>query len=246
MPYVKRVVRAGATIEIKKYFSARYGKRDREVRAERTAESSEKQQQINERNAVEKLTWLLNANFGPGDLHLVLTYRQDERPLAEESEALMQKFLRKARKLYKSSGKDLKYVWVTEFENTAIHHHLVVNSFDLREIEKLWPHGRVLCSVLDEKCEYSQLAAYLIKETRKSFRSGKISGKRWNASKNLTKPKIEKVIVASDSWTNDPKPLKGYYIAKELTELGIDDFGFPYQKYVMIKIPEVRKRGRTL
>ena len=106
---------------------------------------------------------------------------------------------------------------------------------------KVFLAGRIHFSIFDNSGDYSKLAAYLVKETSETFRSGKISGKRWNASKNLVKPKIEKEIVSADSWTKSPKAMKGYFIPKTSIEMDVDAFGYPYQKYTMIKIPE--KKG---
>ncbi len=42
--------------------------------------STEAQERINLRRAWQKLEMLLAANFGPGDLHVVLTYEDDHLP----------------------------------------------------------------------------------------------------------------------------------------------------------------------
>lgn len=241
MPYIKRIVRAGDTVEIKKYHSARYGKKENIAREKKANISSKKVQEINEKNAVEKLTWLINTNFGEGDLHVRLTYKDDYYPTPEEARENIRKFLRSLRKVYRENGLELKYVNATEYENKRIHHHLVVNEINPKIIQKLWPYGRVFFTPLDDKGDYSALAVYFVKETRKTFKGNPVSAKRWNASKNLKKPEIEKEIVSADSWTNYPKPIKGYYIPKDSIEMDVDAFGYPYQKYTMIKIPE--KKG---
>ena len=241
MPYVKRTVRAGDTIEVKKYFTSRFGKKDKDKRNAKVNVSSEKMQEINEKNAIEKLTWLLNANFKAGDIHMVLTYNKELLPDEETAKDNLRKFMRNLRKAYKIEGSELKYIDTTEYEHTRIHHHLVINKFDTQKIQELWQYGRIHFSIFDNSGDYSKLAAYLVKETSETFRSGKISGKRWNASKNLVKPKIEKEIVSADSWTKSPKAMKGYFIPKTSIEMDVDAFGYPYQKYTMIKIPE--KKG---
>lgn len=241
MPYIKRIVKAGDTIEVKKYFSSRIGKKDRVQREEKMNVSSDKVQEINEKNAIEKLTWLINTNFGEGDLHIRLTYKDDYYPTPDEARENIRKFLRCLRKEYKKQGLELKYVNSTEYENKRIHHHLVVNEFSPKIIQSLWQYGRVFFTPLDNKGDYSALAVYFVKETRKTFRGNPVSAKRWNASKNLKKPTIEKEIVEADSWTNYPKAIKGYYIPKDSIEMDVDSCGYPYQKYTMIKIPE--KKG---
>lgn len=118
MPYVKCTVEAGNTIEIKKYFSARYGKKAR--RSERKAETEEKQKRINENNAADKLRWLLNSNFGKGDYHVVLTYRRENKPQPEESPQILAAYIRKLRQEYRKKGKELKYIAVIISSQTAL------------------------------------------------------------------------------------------------------------------------------
>ncbi len=241
MPYIKRIVKAGDTIEVKKYFSSRYGKKDKGSREEKLNPTPEKMEEINERNAVEKLTWILNANFGCGDLHCRLTYADEYYPTPEEAKENIRKFLRVLRRVYKIHGvksPELKYVNATEYENKRIHHHIVIPEINPKIVQDLWTYGRTFFSVLDNSGDYRKLAEYLVKETRKSYKGKLVSGKRWNASKNMTKPVISKEVVEADSWTRAPKAVKGYYIPKTSIEMDVDAYGFPYQKYVMIKIPE--------
>ncbi len=241
MPYIKRIVKAGDTIEVKKYFSARYGKKDSGGRARKENETSEKQKKVNENNAAERLTWLINENFRDGDYHIVLTYSDENRPSADESAELLKKYLRKLRSEYRKEGSELKYITVTEYETTNIHHHIIINKFDTSVISDLWMHGGVHFTPLYSNGEYSKLAHYFVKETNKTFKDAVVSGKRWNASRNLRKPHIVKTVVQADSWTKNPKPLKGYYIATDSVAEDVDSFGYAFQKYTMIKIKPVKK-----
>lgn len=241
MPYLKRVVHAGNMIFVKKYFSSRYGKKNFSAKASKSAVSSQKMQETNARNAIDRLTWLINANFKDGDLHMVLTYR-NEKPSPEQAAENLRRYLRKLRAEYKRAGEELKYIWVTEYQNKRIHHHVLINKFDPEIITKLWEHGSNHFTPLYSNGDYTQLATYFVKETEKTYKNDIIGGKRWNSSRNLVKPKIEKEIVEADSWTNYPKALKGYYIPKDSIEQDVDDCGYPYQKYTMIKIPE--KKGK--
>ena len=237
MPYIKRTVRAGGTIEVKKYYSARYGKKNKGIKAERQNISSEKQQEINERNATEKLTWLLNANFGFGDYHVTLTYSDEHKPEPEEAKNCVRRFLRRLRAAYRDNGSELKYVEVTEYENRRIHHHMVLPYIDTRIIASLWNYGGVHFRAIYSE-ELSRLAEYLVKETGKTFRGSVVSAKRWNSSRNLKKPEIKKEIVPADSWRRVPAPMNGYYIPTDKIIIDVDAFGYPYQKYTMIKVPE--------
>jgi hypothetical protein len=245
MPYIKKEIRAGKTIEVEKYFTGRYHKKGC-TRGENKKPTPEKMAQINERNAEKTLRHLLNTNFSPGDLHLTLTYRKDARPDPEGSRKELEKYMRKLRTLYKKRESELKYITVTEYKSKAVHHHLVinmVNNISGKELNDLWINGRTRFTYLDESGQYGALAHYLIKETRKTYQEkGSPSGKRWNPSRNLKKPIVKKEIVKAKEWRKNPEPKKGYMLEKDSIQEGFHDFnGWPYQKYSMVKVPE-RKR----
>ena len=88
--------------------------------------------------------WTLLENFKPGDLHLVLTYRKENRP-ADKSllKKDMQAFLRKCRAVYKKQGRELRYIWVCEYESTAPHFHIILPRIDPGLLQDIWPHGNI-------------------------------------------------------------------------------------------------------
>jgi hypothetical protein len=248
MPYVEKTTWAGKTIEKEKYFTARYNKKGI-ARGKNKNPTSEQVAAINERNAETTLRRLVNHNFKPGDVHLTLTYEKDQRPSPEESKKELASFLRKARTLYKRGGEKLKYITVTEYKNKAIHHHLIVNivnGVSTKELNKMWGKGRPKFTYLDESGQYAALAHYLIKETRKTYaEAGGASGRRWNPSKTLKKPKTKIEIVKAKEWRKEPKPLKGYILETDSIREGYHDFtGWPFQAYSMVKVPE-RERNRN-
>ena len=71
MPYIYAETRAGDTVLVEKYYSSRYKKKGIE-RSVNQSKTSEKQEKVNLRKEIRKLTLKLNANFGYGDYHLVL------------------------------------------------------------------------------------------------------------------------------------------------------------------------------
>lgn len=239
MPYIEEIVIAGKTIEVSKKHSYRYaGKRI--PRGPNKSPTPEDVKKINERNAETHLRRLINTNFRYQDIHLVLTYRRDNRPdTPETAKADLEQFLRKLRNHFKKRGKNLKYIAVTEYKSKAIHHHLIINSMDTRHLTEIWPHGQPRPTYLDSSGQYGQLASYLIKETSKTFNTeDSVHGKRWCASKNLEQPKITKRIISAQSWQKEPKTKKGYVIEKGSIRSGVSEItGYPYQFYRMIKIP---------
>jgi len=238
VPYIMETCVAGRTKEISKRYSARFGKKSisRSPNANPTPEAVRR---VNERGAIAKLRRLINANYGFQDIHLVLTYRRDNRPASPAAAKKdLEKFLRRLRMYHQKAGTVLKYIAVTEYKKAAIHHHLIINSMDTRILTELWEHGQPRPVYLDNTGNYAGLAEYLVKETRETYREREgACQKRWSCSKNLAKPIIRKSIVRADSWRQEPKAPPDYYIEKASIESGYHEItGYGYQFYRLIKI----------
>lgn len=255
MPYIEAITKAGNTVEIERYYSARYNKRG-QGRAERKKPTREEQKKVNTKQAEKKLRRLLNANFNGNDYHVVLPYihkKGDACRTREEMRDDIAKFLRTLRKAYKAAGKELKYVHVAEIgEKGARHHHLVINHIDTAAIVKAWPYARAQIFPLDQSGQYAKLAAYLIKYTDKHAGEGteeELQSKRWNCSKNLLRPETEKRIISSRAWfRSEPsvphKYKKDYELDKDSVSTGIaaaEYGGYGYIRYTLLKKAE---RGR--
>lgn len=244
MAYMKKTIIAGKTIEVRKGYSARYGKKGLK-RSENRLPTREAQKRVNERNALDNLTWKLNANFGVGDVHMVLGYGNRKAPTPEEARKNLDRFTRKARTWYKrETGKELRYISVTEYKRSRIHHHIILPEIPADVLYTLWPHGRPHITPLDPSGSYRALAEYLIKETAETFRTEEAPyKKRWNQSRNLKEPEITVEVVSAQNWRQDPKPIQGYYIDKDSIRAGVSETnGFPYQSYTMIQL-EQRQTG---
>jgi len=234
--YIKRTITAGNFVEIEKTESYVYGEKiARGIKNKPTPEDVKK---INEINAARKLKWLINSNFGYNDIHATLTYRPSERRPPPEAQKLLSKFLEKAKAIYLADGLEFKYISVTEYKRKAIHHHLVIPGIDIRKLTDIWPYGKIRPTYLDNTGNYELLADYLIKETSKTFKEiDGASRKRWNASKNLTKPVIKTEIVKAKSWKAEPKPLKGYFVLQDSIYNGVCEItGRRFQRYSMLKL----------
>lgn len=241
--YLQKTYEAGPMKIVTKYFSSRYGSRGGS-REDWSRPTPEKVAELNERRSEFKLWLLLLQNFRPGDLHLVLTYRRENRP--KEISLLkkdMQVFLRKCRALYRKQGKVFKYIWVCEYESTAPHFHLIAPQIDPKFLAELWPHGNIRPSYLYAEGNFKPLAHYLIKETRRTFRDKLVSGRRWNPSKNLEKYREETREVGHRSWTKAPKAPRGYLLLGEAQEGVHELFGTPYQYYELLRLTPA-KGGR--
>lgn len=238
MPYVEEIVIAGRVKEVHRYYSARYLKKNIQ-RSKNNLPTRDAMKLINERRSERSLGWLINTNFAKDDIHLVLTYRKDERPDIKTASKHLKAYLRKMRDAYRKDDKEFKYIVVTEYENKAIHHHLVINYIEWKKVSNLWSYGRPKVTHLDGTGRYNDLAAYLIKETKKTIRKneGGKSKRRWSSSRNLKKPKIIKRIVKRKTFNKCPKASKGYYMDKDSVKTGVHQVtGKEFVFYRMIRL----------
>lgn len=240
MAYYRTEITAGMTVEVYNSFTKRVGVKNKRSKRKPTPEEMKK---INQTNAENKLRRKINANFGQGDFHLVLTYKKDERPTPEEAKENIRDFLIQMRKAYKGMNAELKYINVTEYKAKAIHHHLIINDVENQNISKLvrslWSRGNPHFTPLDETGQYKTLASYLIKETKESYKESDGGQKqRYSCSRNLVNPKEKvRVIKKAKKWATNPRPKKGYYIDQDTVYNGVDAYnGREYQRYTMIKL----------
>lgn len=195
------------------------------------------------RQAARKLARKINANFRPGDYHITLTYK--EAPSNKEAQEIIKKFIDRMRERFKGRGFSLKYILVTEYKNKRIHHHVIVNHINdgkkttIDHVREIWKeYGKTRFVPMYDSGEYYTLADYLIKETEKTFRSEETPvAQRYSCSRNLITPKPEtKVCKVKKGWEPDPQPRKGYYILPDSLFNGFDKLGYPYQRYIMVKL----------
>lgn len=237
--YFKTTVIAGKTIEVMKGYKRKVAKGKRAERSRLTPEEMDK---VNQNNAAKKLRWIIAANFQGGDFHVVLTYLRENRTTPAEAKKIINKFIRAMRQEYKKVGAEFKYIHVTEYKNTSIHHHIIINNLEYVNVtgwvKKHWEYGRPKFTVLDDTGNYHRLADYLIKETSKTFRE-KDSGhkQRYSCSRNLVHPEPVTEIIHAEKWRREPKAIKGYYIVPDSVNNGISNFdGYPFQSYIMVSL----------
>lgn len=244
--YLQKTYRAGKTIEIQKLAIRKH---PRSARQKRHSPTPEAMAAYNKKLAERELTRLLDENFHGGDLSIVLTYRKGGRPSQEQAKDYRSKFLRSCRDYFHARGEKLRYVETTAYgERGAIHHHLVISGIDYRDLQAMWPHGRVIATPLDDTGNYWRLAHYFVNQLRASPATGEeIKGRRWNPSKGLRRPPPKTEVKEARTWRDEPKPLNGYYIDKDSVENGVCPLtGEPYQFYRMVRIPpEKRQKERV-
>lgn len=245
MKYLQIERKCGAVIEVTRCIPKENRKTiPKERRRKKTPEDIKK---ANDQQAKEKIIRKINTNFQPGDIFAVLTYDQKERPSPEQAKKELQKFLARLRRYYRKDGAELKFVCVTEYENKAIHHHIIINNMHSvngsgsEYISKCWKHenghGVVRFRSLSEDGFYAKLGEYILKETEDSEGRRQKNEQRYTCSRNLKKPKEKRIRknIKADQWTGEPKAKDGYHIITDYIYNGFDRFGFPYMHYYMVK-----------
>lgn len=226
MPIYKTEIWSGDVYEAEIYFSPRIAGKSIRRGANRET-SCLKQQENNLRNARKKLARLINSNFSREDIFVTLTYADE--PGGEANRHLANFFRRERYRRRRAGEPELKYIAVTENNSTRTHHHIIMNSAAITELVRLWPHGRVILSALDNDADYTGLAHYITKENGQ--------GKRWSQSRNLQKPKVRRREIKSR--THRLRAPKGY-------QLRVDDFYYSEATGGMSYIKAVRLGGMDL
>lgn len=227
MPKVIEICKAGKTLDCYARHSSRYGKKGI-PRGKNIHATPLSQEGVNQRRAVRNLRRLINHNFLPGDFHLVLGYKKELRPENGEERKHIKHFLDKLRREFQKQGKVLKYVWVLERgKRGGIHFHLAISKTDIDLIRKAWKYGRPQIFPLDDTGSWGKLAEYLI------GKGERMTKKRYNASKTMEQPKVDRWIAKRD--ISEPKAKKGYYIEKDSVKFWINPEGYLSLEYTQVK-----------
>lgn len=253
MPYIHKKIKAGNTIEHRKYYNGRYKVQIKNAPKEKATPQNQKDYQ--DRAAEQKIRHLIHENFYFGDYWATLCYPAWVRPAPKQVKKDIERFLDKLRRKYKAQRQLLKYIYTAgRGERGAIHFHIVLNcGVDPAVVSECWwdtvgtgdnPYPRVHFRTLDKSGYYGRIAAYLIKNSRETFWSEeRIHGRRYCASANLKKPEIKREIVSARTWREEPKVPKGYYLLKDSLHSGIDkENGYPYQEYIFVRLQSVDPR----
>lgn len=249
MPHIEKIYEFNSTVEIERGYSSNYGKKLQKI-SDYYKPTPEKMKEHNRKQAENRLRRKIKANFTSDDWHITFTYAKNNRPTPDEANKGIKRFLRQLRRWCKKNGYILKYITVTEYENYAIHHHMILNDnpglFEF--IKKKWPHG-VNYSPIHDDDDVATLAAYFIKETEKTFRNKEGRKLRYTCSRNLIDPKPVKTRIHKVKGFGDievPKEYKGRYIldTDSIVET-VNDFGHIHQSFTLKKIkPEGKKIER--
>lgn len=234
MKAVREICAAGPVIDVTIKSSMAIHKNKRGPRKSVTSEQVRKN---NERLAVKKLTRMINANFGKGCWHITLTYAEEASP--EEARKELKRFIARARRACRKIGIEFRWIAVTEYKNERIHHHFVTNA-PHELIADQWKRGHILPRPFDDRKNHADLAAYLVKETSKTFREEDSPYKsRYSHSRNLYIPEVRVEKVSDKQLFEEPKAFKGYYIDQDsIKRYEHPITGLPHLEYQMISLTE--------
>lgn len=240
MGYIRQIYIAGQTIIVREKMkrNVEQGKK----RSPKKQITSDKVWWYNLKQATFKLTLALNNNFGPGDHHLQLTYKQE--PESRETAAKDRKeFLRRVTADCRKEGIEFKWVGVTAREGKRLHHHIVCSNIPMRIINKHWPKnekGIVFHNPLWDNPNYSRLAEYLLKEAAALYmEEGLISKKRYTTSRNIIMPKGKEEDISRKNIEDEPEAFKDYEIDEDSVQVFENELiDSICREYIMISTKE--------
>jgi len=185
------------------------------ARRKRHKVSTPKQKNLNEKNAKCYLIQLGNGNFGPGDLHVSLTYAPGYLPATpEEAEKIITNYLHRINyRRLKMGLSPLKYILVTEYgyakddeekeHPIRIHHHIIMNGgLDRDIVEMMWTSQRINWKKYEDDHSYADTVEKLgwanadriqtnengVEALCKYIMKNPKGKKRWSSSRNLVRP----------------------------------------------------------
>lgn len=190
--YRVKTIRSGDMLEVEAYpiWAIPVGKREK-----KDAGSSKAQQNLNDKNTKKRLIRKAHVNFSANDMWATWTYADGKLPADhEQAKKDMQNFIRRLKRWLKKQKKyenfELKYIYVTEFDNAGkkvrIHHHMITN-FPNRDVaEELWNNGGIVQTRRLQPNDFGLegLVRYITKDKSKN------PTKRYTVSRNLKEPKV--------------------------------------------------------
>lgn len=204
--FIRKTVQAGSVLEIEEYFSNE--KNTETVNKRYPAVDPEKAKETEYKRKVKRLSRLINANFGEGDLFITLSYRKSAT--IQRANANLINYLTRLKRYRNRNGlSPLKYIYVTEIGNGGAnkHHHLLVNGMSIDYVINEWKFGKAIVSKLVPHSDYTGLTHYITKENKRKYACS------YCRSRNLVVP-LEIIEPAQMSIENIslPKEYAGWHV----------------------------------
>lgn len=164
----------------------------RRTRQKRERATLPKVKSMNDRYSRELFEWLVQNNFTRNDYFITLTF--SGRVSEQDGKRLFGNFIRRLRRLYRSKGAVLKYMYVEEFGETSglYHVHLLIGSasgiISEKEIDCLWKKNGI-CQI-KHLCFTDEGLSALCRYLMKSQKSNPKNKRLWNCSQSCTRPEV--------------------------------------------------------
>ena len=196
--YRTQTIRAGAALEVN---ACPIVINRQTRRAMRSAVTSAAQERVNAAHRWRRVSRLLNANFGAGDVWVTLTYRGDP-PGQERARKDVRNYINRIKRLRDKRGlPELKYLGTIEHadgegEQVRLHHHIVMSGGVSRdELEGMWTQGYAQARRLQPDPDYGLdgMARYIVKgglAHQMTRKPGIRRWRSWTCSRNLAEPRI--------------------------------------------------------
>lgn len=212
---------AGKTI-ITRYTDSSRIRTEKGTRKPKTRPTPEAVAKVNAINQDRALTAILNANFRPGDLWLVLSHPAGTT--IEEAMKKLENFKRNIRGASRRSEKPFRLVEAIGIGKRTgrPHHHIVLNQEITRDmITRYWPEEYVHIETLWSSGNYNRVAKYMLKNALQTKDARGKHKKAWRTSRSVVRPetreeKMKRVPVFD---IEDLKPRKGYGIDRDSIRL---------------------------
>lgn len=256
---MERIIRSG---RVEERYTYRVSRSPSPKTMRRKGGTLPRKQDENERSAVKRFARLLNCNFEEGDVLLGLQYDdahlipmvqaagEDLNELNRLATAQMRKFLRRMKRELGKLGVELACIPMASDmdgrtgEIVREHHHIVIKGDGIewhgkkpyvgkRLLSEIWGLGSVHVKHLNADMDYSQLAAYLMRQVRRIP-----DAKKYSPTRNLKKPELvsERVVLDDLREIQPPKGARLTYRAEHIVGEG------QYIRYIVPDRPR-RKRG---
>lgn len=255
MSYLDKTFIHGDVIEKCKYTNGRFGKKKKN--GEPLGVTPPEQIRWQSKNDIRKLWRIIDLNFGPGDLWIMLSYPAKRRPSTEQIREDMRRFLQRLKRKYQKEGVTFKYVFSAgRGSRGAAHFHLVLPKFDIETIRNIWAdivnEGKWVKTNFDpmsKLADYELIASYIIKNSEETFYSDDpVYKKRYCMSGNIENKEVKPKIIKAKEFRKEPPERKGYYIDKERSYSWVNKYGYLFQYTVYVKLSRGRpdkKRKQT-
>lgn len=192
--YRARSTRAGGVLDIN--IGAVWNAKGEAARAKaaKRAQNPEVIERRNERETERRIEGLLNANFGTGDLAIVLTFKDTET----DPRKALRWYLGKLKKEMKAEGKELRYLYMIETadrdgEALRRHIHMFLPKEAGRErAEQLWRGRYGIANATRLEADENGLSGFA-KYVQKAKRTVR-KARRWAGSRNLKKPEVRRSV----------------------------------------------------